>query len=88
MLSSKVLLSLREVSVLAGLSLRTTTKLIASGEIKSIRVGRRRLVPRDELERFARQDHSTDLHEKSVLRKKVGDEDYPTKSTLQDSKQN
>jgi len=43
MLSSKVLLSLTEVSTLVGLSLRTTTKLIASGEIKSIRVGRRRL---------------------------------------------
>lgn len=72
MLSNKVLLSLKEVSVLAGLSLRTTTKLIASGEIKSIRVGRRRLVPRDELERFARRDHSTGLQEKSVLPKQVG----------------
>jgi excisionase family DNA binding protein len=72
MLSSKVLLSLKEVSVLAGLSLRTTTKLIASGEIKSIRVGRRRLVPRDELERFAQRDHQTDQREKSVLQKKVG----------------
>jgi len=72
MLGSKVLLSLQEVSVLAGLSLRTTTKLIASGELKSIRVGRRRLVHRDELERFARRNHSTTPQQKSVLRKKVG----------------
>jgi excisionase family DNA binding protein len=68
MLSSKVLLSLKEVSHLTGLSLRTTTKLIGTGEIKSIRVGRRRLVPRDELVRFARRDHST----QSVPRKRVG----------------
>jgi excisionase family DNA binding protein len=72
LLSNKVLLSLKEVSALAGLSLRTTTKLIASGEIKSIRVGRRRLVPRDELDRFARGDHSTGLQEKSVHEKMVG----------------
>lgn len=72
MVTEKLLLSLKEFSYIADLSLRTTTKLIASGEIKSIRVGRRRLVHRDELERFARRDHPTDLREKSVLRKKVG----------------
>jgi excisionase family DNA binding protein len=59
MLSTKVLLSLKEFSFLAGLSLRTVTKLIASGEIKSIRVGRRRLVARAEVDRFAQRDHST-----------------------------
>ena len=47
MLGKKILLSLKEVSVLVDLSLRTTTKLVASGELKSIRVGRRRLVHRD-----------------------------------------
>jgi excisionase family DNA binding protein len=72
MFSSKVLLSLQEVSALTGLSLRTTAKLIASGELKSVRIGRRRLVHRDELERFARRNHSTAPQPASVLRKKVG----------------
>ena len=71
MLSTKALLSLKEFSFLAGLSLRTTTKLIASGELKSIRVGRRRLVPHTELERFAKQDHST-VEANTVHQKKVG----------------
>lgn len=72
MLGKKILLSLKEVSVLVDLSLRTTTKLVASGELKSIRVGRRRLVHRDELERFARLNHSTTPQQGLVLRKKVG----------------
>jgi excisionase family DNA binding protein len=58
-LSNKVLLTLTEFSLLASLSLRTVTKLVASGEIKSIRVGRRRLVSRAELDRFVRRDHPT-----------------------------
>lgn len=72
MLSKRILLSLKEVSVLAGLSLRTITKLVASGELKSIRVGRRRLVHRDELDRFALHNHSTTPQRVSVPRKKVG----------------
>jgi excisionase family DNA binding protein len=72
LLSSRILFSPREFSALTGLSLRTTTKLIASGELKSIRVGRRRLVHRDELERFARRNHSTAPQPVLVLRKKVG----------------
>ena len=72
LLNEKILLSLKEFALLAGLSLRTTTNLVASDEIKSIRVGRRRLVARTELDRFARRDHSTDTRSKSVLRKKVG----------------
>jgi excisionase family DNA binding protein len=69
----KVLLSLNEFAFLASLSLRTTTKLVASNEIKSIRVGRRRLICRAELDRFARQDHpTTEPQEKSAFRTKVG----------------
>ena len=59
LLSSKVLLSLPEFSVLASISLRTTAKLIASGELRSIRIGRRRLVAFSELERFVKKDHPT-----------------------------
>jgi excisionase family DNA binding protein len=71
MLSSKVLFSLTEVSTLVGLSLRTIAKLVASGDLRSIRVGRRRLVPQSELERFAKRDHST-VEAKSAPQKKVG----------------
>jgi excisionase family DNA binding protein len=72
MLSSKVLPSLPEFSVLASISLRTAAKLVASGELRSIRVGRRRLVPYLELERFTKKDHSTveahSVHQKKVIR--------------------
>jgi excisionase family DNA binding protein len=71
MLSDRVLLSLPEFSVLASISLRTTAKLIANGELRSIRVGRRRLVPHSELERFTKKDHST-VEAHSVHEKKVG----------------
>jgi excisionase family DNA binding protein len=67
-LSSKLLLSRKESSALTGLSLRTIANLIASRELRSIRVGRRRLVPRSELTRFMQRDHATS----SVPRKQVG----------------
>jgi excisionase family DNA binding protein len=70
--SHKALLNLLEFSVLANISLRTAAKLIASGELRSIRVGRRRLVPYSELERFTKKDHSTveahSVHQKKVTR--------------------
>jgi excisionase family DNA binding protein len=56
-LSGKVLLSCSEFSSLTGLSPRTIAKLVASREVKSIRVGRRRLIPRIELDRFVARDH-------------------------------
>ena len=71
LLGTILLFSLREVSNLTGLSLRTTAKLIAPRELNSIRVGRRRLVPYSELERFSKKDHST-VEARSVHQKKVG----------------
>jgi excisionase family DNA binding protein len=64
-LSTKVLFSRKEFSLLTGLSLRTTAQLLASGQLRSIHVGRRRLIPRAELNRFSRRNHPT----KSVPRK-------------------
>jgi excisionase family DNA binding protein len=58
LLNQKVLFSLKEFSLLTGLSLRTANKLVASNELRSIRVGRRRLIPRVELDRFVKSDHS------------------------------
>jgi excisionase family DNA binding protein len=57
LLSVKYLLSLQEFSLLTGLSLRTINKLVANAEVRSIRVGRRRLISRNELDRFSRRDH-------------------------------
>jgi len=80
-LSAKYLFSLEEFSLLAGLSLRTTNKLIANGEVRSIRVGRRRLISRSELDRFSGRDHPLKprgsggiirRRTESVCRKKVG----------------
>ena len=55
----RLLLSKRESAVALGISLRTLEILISVKELKSVRVGRRRLIPRGELERFARRDHVT-----------------------------
>jgi excisionase family DNA binding protein len=49
----------RQAAEALGISVRTLETLIALGELKSVRVGRRRLIPRTELERFARRDHPT-----------------------------
>ena len=79
MLTNKVRLSLKEFSFFTGLTLRATTELVATGEIKSILVGRRRLIPVSEIELFALQlelftpkEHSPALGTKSVHRNKVG----------------
>jgi excisionase family DNA binding protein len=58
LLSTKVLFSRKEFSLLTGLSLRTTASLLSNGEIRSILVGRRRLIPRIEVEEFGNQNHS------------------------------
>ena len=39
------------------LSPRTVASLIARGELRSVKVGRRRLVPVKSLEQFLRRDH-------------------------------
>jgi excisionase family DNA binding protein len=71
LLSNKVLLSIPEFSVLASISPRTTAKLIASGEVRSIRIGRRRLIARSELALFVKRDHATS-EVRSALPKKGG----------------
>lgn len=51
------LLSLKQVAHELGLSARTVSTLIAKGQIKAVRIGRRVLLPVAEVERFV-QDHS------------------------------
>ena len=43
-----------------------TDNLQASRELRSIRVGRRRLIPRARLERFTKRDHATSAHSQKV----------------------
>jgi excisionase family DNA binding protein len=53
----KLLYTKREAAQLLSLSIRSIDYLITSCEIASRRVGRRVLIHRDAIERFARQDH-------------------------------
>jgi len=41
-----------ETAVAIGVSLSTVNRKLATGELKSIKIGRRRVVPRDELEKL------------------------------------
>jgi len=50
-----ILVSRRTAARLLNLSVRTISQLIASGELRAKRVGKRVLLLRDDLERFARE---------------------------------
>jgi excisionase family DNA binding protein len=54
----EIVLTREEAAEVLRLSLRTFDKLLASGEIIPRRVGRRVLIPRTEVERFAKADTS------------------------------
>lgn len=58
-MSGRLLYGKREAASVLGLSLRTVDLLIAAKELKSIRIGRRRMISGRELEQFVRRDHST-----------------------------
>lgn len=51
---SRLTLSIRESAYALGISERGLYNLIDGGKLKTIRLGRRRLVPREELERLCR----------------------------------
>lgn len=55
----RLLWNKREAAASLGISVRTIELLIAARELKSVRVGTRRMIPVRELERFARRDHAT-----------------------------
>jgi excisionase family DNA binding protein len=58
-MSEQLLLSKREAAAMLGLCIRTVEKLINLKELPSRRIGRRRLIEKAALERFARRDHLT-----------------------------
>ena len=57
--ADKVLLTRRDAARLLSVSVRTIDTLLARRELTTRRIGRRRLIPRAELARFARRDHAT-----------------------------
>lgn len=57
--TEKILLSILEVMALTGLSRPTIYGFIATGELKTRKIGRRRLVPRAALQAFISRDHQT-----------------------------
>jgi len=62
----QVLLRRRAAAEAASISLPTLDKLIRSGRIKTIRVGRAILIPRSSLLKFAKADHSIEPHAQSA----------------------
>ncbi len=54
--SAKILLDRKSAAAAISLSLRGLDYLISAGKIRVRRLGKRVLIPREELERFARKD--------------------------------
>lgn len=52
-----LLVSKKESARALGISVRTLENRIALGELQARKIGRRVLIPRSELEKFARRDH-------------------------------
>ena len=57
--TAKILLTRHEAADALSISIRTLDTLLARRELQTRRVGRRRLIPRAELERFAKSNHAT-----------------------------
>ncbi len=54
----KFLLTIKETSTALALSERSIFWLIATGQLASRKIGRRRLVPREAVEQYAKRDHA------------------------------
>ncbi len=60
--SLPLLVSIAESCVLLGIGRTKVYELVAAGELKTRLIGRRRMVPRAELERFIKRDHPLVSH--------------------------
>jgi excisionase family DNA binding protein len=58
-ITEKVLYTKREAAQLLSISLRSLDYLIFSQQLPARRIGRRVLVHRDSIERFAKRDHAS-----------------------------
>lgn len=63
-MTERLLIPKREAAAMLGLSIRTLENLISLKELPARRIGRRCLIERQALERFARRDHRTKLERK------------------------
>lgn len=70
-----LLLTRVESAALLRVSLRTLDLLVSTKQLPSRKVGRRRLIPRAELERFARRDHPTRQSDESPRKQSVAHDD-------------
>lgn len=55
-----LMVSIKEAARLLGLSRPTIYALVNNGELKTRRIGRRRMIARSVLEAFVKRDHSTE----------------------------
>jgi excisionase family DNA binding protein len=55
----RLLYSKREAASALGVSIRTLETLVSLNQLRSVRIGRRRMVSRRALEAFVRRDHPT-----------------------------
>ncbi len=60
--SNVLAVGVQEAARRLGVSERTVATLLARKELRSRRIGRRRVIPVNELERFLRRDHDTRVH--------------------------
>lgn len=58
-MDDSILVGRKRATAYLDISLRTLDYVISAKELRAFRVGRRVLIPRAELEKFARRDHST-----------------------------
>jgi excisionase family DNA binding protein len=72
-MNDPLLISKREAAAMLGLSVRTLENLLSLKELPARRIGRRCLIEKAALERFARRDHRT----KQGPAAEVDDERHP-----------
>jgi excisionase family DNA binding protein len=58
-MQEQLALSRKDAAIALGVSLRTLDYLLASGELRGRRIGRRIVIPKVALEAFLRHDHPT-----------------------------
>jgi excisionase family DNA binding protein len=58
-MQEQIALSRKDAASALGVSLRTVDYLLASGELRGRRIGRRIVIPKATLEAFLRRDHAT-----------------------------
>jgi excisionase family DNA binding protein len=81
-MDEQLLVSKRSAAAMLGLSVRTLENLISLKELPARRIGRRCLIERTTLERFARRDHRTkqkaNQHDTALEAGEVRDEQSAT----------